>query len=72
MFWTALFPVVALPAALALPGAFHQASKRDYASTDVTLYAYGTNISGVPLVYGSADGKSTTSMPRVLPRQAGC
>jgi hypothetical protein len=37
----------------ALPPTF----KRDI-STNVTLYAYGTNISGLSLYYGNADGTS--------------
>lgn len=32
-------------------------SKRAIITEDVTFYAYGTNISGIALTYGTADGK---------------
>lgn len=65
MHFTTLLPLVAaLPSTLAFPGFHsHQANKRAYAANDVTLYAYGTNISGFPLLYGANDGKSIHSSP---------
>lgn len=63
MHFTTLLPLVAaLPSTLAFPGYHsHQASKRSYAVSDATLYAYGTNISGLPLLYGVNDGQSPHS-----------
>jgi hypothetical protein len=50
-------PVISLLTAVcsAVPHSHPQAARRDV-STDVTLYAYGTNISGIPIVYGNSDG----------------
>lgn len=53
MYWTSLLAIMALPAAIALPS-FH--TKRDYVATDATLYAYGTNISGLPILVNLNDG----------------
>jgi hypothetical protein len=54
MHLTALLPLL-LSAALtsAKP---HPFITRRTTTTDTTIYAYGTNISGLPLVYGNSDG----------------
>lgn len=71
MHYTSFLALVALPAALAFPwGLAPRKSKANAASTDVTLYAYGTNISGLPVLYGSSDGMysafdQTVSPPRL-------
>lgn len=44
-------------------------STGSYAFTDATLYAYGTNISGTPLVFGD-DGKTKTPFLSAAPRKA--
>ncbi|KAH8790378.1 hypothetical protein F5882DRAFT_460885 [Hyaloscypha sp. PMI_1271] len=65
MHLTALLPLL-LSAALtsAKP---HPFITRRTTTTDTTIYAYGTNISGLPLVYGNSDGLAyiadNTSLP---------
>lgn len=54
MYWASLlYPLLAVPACQALPSL----DKRGGAVTDATLYAYGTNISGFPVVYDSTSSK---------------
>lgn len=63
MHCTSFLALVALPGALAFPwGLAPRKSKANTASTDVTLYAYGTNISGLPVLYGSSDGMYSLSI----------
>lgn len=53
MFWSSLLvPALLAPACLAAPS-----QEKRAALTDATLYAYGTNISGFPVLYQSS-GKS--------------
>lgn len=53
MYWSkVLFPLLAVPACQAFPSIHKRASV-----TGATLYAYGTNISGFPVVYAHENGK---------------
>lgn len=54
MHWSTLFSLFALPGTLAFPGInlFERAS-----ATDATLYGYGTNIYGYPLLYDQTSGE---------------
>lgn len=70
MHYTSFLALVALPGALAFPwGLAPRKSKANTASTDVTLYAYGTNISGLPVLYGSSDGMYSALDHTVCRRQ---
>lgn len=53
MYWTSLFALLAVPACNALPSVFEKRASM----SDVTLYAYGTNISGFPVVYDSSSSE---------------
>lgn len=46
--------------ALALPEPRSRLEARG-SETNATLYAYGTNSSGWPIVYGNSDGKSSSA-----------
>lgn len=68
MHYTSFLALVAVPGALAFPwGLAPRKSKANTASTDVTLYAYGTNISGLPVLYGSSDGMNSAFNHTVSP-----
>lgn len=54
MLWTGLLAATALPAASAFPSFL---STRGYAATNANLYAYGANISGLPILYSVSDSK---------------
>lgn len=52
MYWTSFFALLAVPACQALPSIEQRASM-----SDVTLYAFGNNISGLPVVYDSTSSE---------------
>lgn len=54
MLWTGLVTATGLRAALAFPSFL---AERSSGASDAKLYAYGTNISGLPILYSVANGK---------------
>lgn len=53
MYWTSLFALLAVPACQAIPAAIEQRAS----ASDVTLYAFGTNISAFQVVYDSSSSE---------------
>ncbi|KAF3764263.1 hypothetical protein M406DRAFT_351651 [Cryphonectria parasitica EP155] len=67
MYWTSFITVFALPGTLAMPWSLSP-RRASAATTGATLYAYGTNISGFPVLYNGNDGHlyisaSNTTVP---------
>lgn len=56
MLSTGLFAAATLPSALAFTWSHSNIKRATYAASDATLYAYGTNISGLEILYGVSDG----------------
>lgn len=56
MHCSGFFSLLALPGVLAVP--WYTSDKRAASATAATLYAYGTTISGHPVLYDEATGES--------------
>lgn len=62
MYFTSLLLALAAVPAMAVPWQHVGKRTSGFAASDATLYAYGNNISGLPLLLGATDGTKTSPL----------